>query len=168
MKKLCLVLILCIFIVGCGSDDFESELDQYIDEQELVDVKRIMTYEDDSDIKGIIFKAVNLSDEELLYYFEYVAGKGNAKYGNGMYSAGPLLFDGNIISNIYDGEDFGYDKSYVIGMLDKKITSLTYKGKNIDYKSETVVLNGNKTAITVWLMSYDNGDDIDVADFSYQ
>lgn len=70
--------------------------------------------------------------------------------------------------DIHNGEDYGYDKSYIVGIAYKEMTSVYYKDKKIDFKTANVKLNNEEIILTVWIMPFNNGEDINISDFSYQ
>lgn len=69
---------------------------------------------------------------------------------------------------VYEGEDFGYDKSYFIGIVYRKITAVYYKDESIDFKTADVDLNDKGITLSVWLMPFNNGERINVDDFDFK
>lgn len=69
--------------------------------------------------------------------------------------------------DIHKGEDYGYDKSYFIGIAYRKMTDVYYKGESIDFQTVDVTLNQNDISLTIWTMPFKNETDINISDFEY-
>lgn len=168
MKKILIMFVMLVLLVGCRKDEFSSFKDNYIEEQGITNIEDITVYGDKPYIEGVIFKGVIDGNEENLYFCEGLPGKGEGSFPNGEYTANLLSIKEGMIYNIYDGEDYGYDKSYFVAIVYQKLSAVYYKGESIDYKTVDVQLNGKDIILTVWLMLYDNEDEISISDFEYK
>lgn len=168
MKKIIVIFIMLVLLVGCKKDEFSSFKDDYIREQGITDIVDITSYGDKPYIEGVIFKGIIDGTEENLYFCEGLPGKGDGIFLNGEYGAGPFTVEMETRYRVYDGEDLGYDKSYFVAMVYRKMSDVYYKGESIDFKTVDVQLNGENITLTVWLMPFSNGEDIDISDFEYQ
>lgn len=168
MKKILIMFVMLVLLVGCSQDEFSSFKDNYIEEQGITDVKDITVYGDKPYIEGVIFKGVIDGNKENLYFCEGLPGQGEGAFPNGEYTASLLSIDEGMTYNIYDGEDYGYDKSYFVAIVYQKLSTVNYKGESIDFKTVDVQLNGKDITLTIWLMPYDNGNEISLSDFEYR
>ena len=168
MKKIIVMFIMLVLLVGCKKDEFCSFKDDYIREQGITDIVDITSYGDKPYIEGVIFKGIIDGNEENLYFCEGLSGKGDGILSNGEYTASLLSIEEGMTYNIYDGEDLGYDRSYFVAIIYRKMSDVYYKGESIDFKTVDVQLNGEDITLTVWLMPFSNGDEINISDFKYQ
>lgn len=168
MKRKIILLLLSILLVGCGQDYFEKYKNDYIVGRNLSNIQDVLVYGDHSYIDGVIFTAKTVNNEEDIFYFEGLPGSGSGKYANGAYTGDLLRISEEFIVHIYEGGDFGYDQSYFVGILCKEVKDVLYKNESIDFQTVDITLNGEKISLTVWLMSFDNGNNINVEDFSYE
>lgn len=70
--------------------------------------------------------------------------------------------------DIHKGEDYGYDKSYFIGIAYRKMSDVYYKGESIHFETVDVSLNKENITLTIWLMPFENGSNISLSDFEYR
>lgn len=168
MKKILVMFIMLVLLVGCRKDEFSSFKDNYIEEQGITNIEDITLYGDKPYIEGVIFKGTIDDTEENLYFCEGLPGKGDGIFSNGEYTASLLSIEEGMIYNIYDGEDYGYDRSYFVAIAYRKMSAVYCRGESIDFKTVDVQLNGEDITLTVWLMPYDNGDEISISDFEYK
>ncbi len=168
MRKILIMFIMLVLLVGCKKDEFSSFKDNYIEEHGITDIEEITSYGDKPYIEDIIFKGLFHGTEEELYFCEGLPGKGDGIFSNGEYGAGPLSIEEGMRYRVYDGKDFGYDRSYFVAMVYRKMSVVYYKGESIDFKTVDVQLNDKDITLTVWLMPFSNGDEISLSDFEYQ
>ena len=168
MKKILIMFLMLVLLVGCKKDEFSSFKDDYIREQSITDIEDITSYGDKPYIECVIFKGLFNGIEEELYFCEGLPGKGDGIFSNGEYGAGPLSIEEGMRYRVYEGEDYGYDRSYFVAIIYRKMSDVYYKGESIDFKTVDVQLNGEDITLTVWLMPYDNGDEISISDFEYK
>lgn len=167
MKKILSLFVLLVLLVGCSKDQFVEFKDEYIDEQGIIKVEDIITYNEKPYIEGLIFKGIINDNEENIYFCEGLPGKNDGIFSNGEYTASLLAVEEQVTYHFYDGDDLGYDESYFVGIAFFKITDLYYKGKSIDFQTKDIILNDEKISLTVWLMPYSNGEEINISDFEY-
>ena len=169
MKKLLIFILMTVLLVGCSKDDFNYYRDSYIEEQGITNIEEIMIYEDKPNIKLVIFKGTRNGDEENLYYCEGLPGsKVKGEYANGSYTGTLLAVAEGKTYDIHKGEEYGYDKSYFVGIAYREMAAVYCKGESIDFKTADVSLNGEDISLTVWIMPFSNGEDISISDFEYQ
>lgn len=169
LKKVAISLLLVITFVltGCGQGEFQDYKAQYIEEQGITDIEEIATYKDESYIENVIFKG-KVDGQENLYYYEGLPGSQNEGiYANGAYTGTVLHPEEGMTYDIHKGEDYGYDKSYFIGIAYRKMTDVYYKGESIDFQTVDVTLNQNDISLTIWTMPFKNETDINISDFEY-
>ncbi|NCC55285.1 MAG: hypothetical protein EOM11_07375, partial [Erysipelotrichia bacterium] len=131
MKKksfILFVVMLLVSLVGCKKDEFASFKDDYIQEIGISDIEEITTYGDKPYIEGVIFKGVREMEgnEENLYFYEGLAGNGDGIFSNGEYTGSLLSIEEGMRYRIYDGEDFGYDRSYFVAIAYQKMSAVYY------------------------------------------
>lgn len=116
MKKVLSIFVLLVLFVGCSKDQFVEFKDEYIQEQGITKVEDIITYNKKPFVEGLIFKGIINDDEENIYFCEGVPGKNDGIFSNGEYTASLLDVDEQITYHFYDGDDLGYEKSYLVGI----------------------------------------------------
>lgn len=170
MKRILAFILMTILLVGCSKDNFNYYMDGYIEEQGITNIEEIMVYEDKPNIKLVIFKGTLDGTKENLYYCEGLpgSGKGEGIFSNGSYTSTLLALEEGMTYNVHNGEDYGYDKSYFMGIAYRKMTDVYWKGESIDFKSVKVSLNNKEITLTVWIMPFSNGEDISISDFEYK
>lgn len=119
-------------------------------------------------MKELSSKELLMVTKKIFIFYEGLPSKGDGILSNGEYTASLLSIEEGMTYNIYDGEDFGYDKSYFVAIIYRKMSDVYYKGESIDFKTVDVQLNGEDITLTIWLMPFSNGDEISISDFKYQ
>lgn len=162
--------MLSILLVGCrhNATNVEKYRNNYIEERNLIYVQDVLLYDDKPYFEGTIFIAKTENNTENMYYFEDLPGGGEGKWGKGKYTGGLVRINEDCNYRIYEGEDYGYDKSYFVGILCKEVKDVLYKNESIDFQTVDITLNGEKISLTVWLMEFVNGQNIEIKDFSYE
>lgn len=167
MKKILIMFVLLILLVGCSKDQFVEFKDEYIKEQGIIKVEDIIAYNEKPNIEGIIFKGINNDNEENIYFCEGLPGKNDGIFSNGEYTASVLDVEERAAYHFYNGDDLGYDKSYFVGITFFKMTNLYYKGNSVDFQTKDIILNGENISLSVWLMPYSNDEDLSISDFEF-
>lgn len=173
MKKVVIFLMMLILLVGCISGVNRQLIDEMkgdmIENKELITYDEVFQYADKDIIKGYVIKGMTSNGNEDLYILNGAKGIGKGAFEDGRYYCGPVS---PMIDQLYyltvEGEYLGYDNSYYIGILFEKVSSVSYKDKELDIQNKEIELNGEKVGLTMWLMKYPNGDEINVDDFRYE
>lgn len=168
MKKIIVMFIMLVLLVGCKKDEFSSFKDDYIREQGITDIVDITSYGDKPYIEGVIFKGTIDGNEENLYFCEGLPSKGDGILSNGEYTASLLSIEEGMTYNIYNCYKITFVISKIFSIIYRKMSDVYYKGESIDFKTVDVQLNGEDITLTIWLMPFSNGDEISISDFKYQ
>lgn len=172
MKKIVMILITAFLLVGCGFGTHRQLIDEMkedmIENKELITYDEIFQYADKDIIKGYVIKGMTPNGKEDLYLLNGVKGIGEGSLDEGRYDYGPIspLID-KLDYVIYEGEYYGHDNSYFIGILFEKVSSVLYKDKELEIQNKEIEVNGEKVGLTMWLMKYPNGEEIDINEFKY-
>lgn len=172
MKKIIIIFIIMASLVGCGFGTHKQLIDEMkndmIESYNLVDYEDIFRYADKDIIKGYIIKGVNENGVENLYLLNGVKGIGKGSFDKGLYYSGPISpKEENLDFRVEEGEFYGHENSYFIGVLFEKVSSVSYKDRELDIQNKEIELNGEKVGLTMWLMKFPNGDEISTDDFMY-
>lgn len=172
MKKIIMVSIMVVLLVGCISGVNRQRIDEMkddlIEDKEFITYSEVFQYADKDIIKGYVIKGMTSNGKEDLYLLNGAKGIGKGVFEEGMYYCGPISPQiDKLYYSEYEGEYYGYDNSYYIGLLFEKVSSVSYKDKELDIQNKEIELNGEKVGLTMWLMKYPNGDEINTDDFIY-
>ena len=160
MERLLILILMVVLLAGCSQSEFMDYKAQYIEE--------IEAFEAEPYIEGSIFKGIT-DGQEYLYYYEGLPGsQKEGTYANGAYTGTVLDVEEGITYDIHKGEDYGYDKSFFIGIAYMEMKDVFYKGESISFKTADVRLNQKDVTLTIWLMPFENGKDISISDFEYR
>lgn len=173
MKKIVLIFIMMILLAGCISGVNRQRIDEMkddlIENKEFITYSEVFQYADKDIIKGYVIKGMTSNGIEDLYLLNGVKGIGKGALKEGMYYCGPISPQiDKLYYSSYEGEYYGYDNSYYIGILFEKVSSVLYMDKELDIQNKEIELNGEKVGLTMWLMKYPNGDEINADDFLYE
>ena len=168
MERLLILILMVVLLAGCSQSEFMDYKAQYIEEQGISDIEEIEAFEAEPYIEGSIFKGIT-DGQEYLYYYEGLPGsQKEGTYANGAYTGTVLDVEEGITYDIHKGEDYGYDKSFFIGIAYTEVKDVFYKGESISFKTADVRLNQKDVTLTIWLMPFENGKDISISDFEYR
>ena len=141
MERLLILILMVVLLAGCSQSEFMDYKAQYIEEQGISDIEEIEAFEAEPYIEGSIFKGIT-DGQEYLYYYEGLPGsQKEGTYANGAYTGTVLDVEEGITYDIHKGEDYGYDKSFFIGIAYMEMKDVFYKGESISFKTADVRLN---------------------------
>lgn len=139
-----MLFFITFLLIGCSKNVFNYYMDSYIEEQDITNIEEIMFFEDEPNIKGAIFKGA-VDGTENLYYYEGLSGsKEEGVYANGEYTGNILQLDEGMRYDIHKREDYGYDKSYFVGIAYRKMKGVYCKDESVNFKTVDVSLNDKK------------------------
>lgn len=162
MKKFALIIICCFLVGACSgqSHNIQDRIDDIYESDNLVEHEEILNFQDNNEIEVIFIKATDTSNKEYLYCIDELKGNGN---GNYKYSCASSRLTPELGFESLDesGKLVGYDSNYYIGIMYKSVNQILYEGKDIEFQTKEVKLNGEEIVMTIWLMKYDYNQEID-------
>lgn len=117
MKKIIMISIIVVLLVGCSSGINRQLIDEMkndmIESYNLVEYNEIFQYADKDIIKGYVIKGVTSDGNENLYLLNGVKGIGKGAFDKGLYYSGPISpKDERLDFRVEEGGYYGHLDSF--------------------------------------------------------
>lgn len=172
MRKIILIALSAIILVGCGLGTKKQMIDEMkdgiLENLEVVDYEEEISYSDEDVLKGYILKGKNSLGEENLYIVDGLKGTGNGIFKTGKYHGQQLFPEEKFYYQIHSTKDCGQEYNYFIGIIYDELSTVFYKDDELEIQSKQINLQGEEINLNFWLMKYLENEEIDLNEFSYR